>query len=203
MRTAPSHRSVPARASLAAAAVAATPGFAACGADTAGTEAGADVEDVSEDAGQDPGEDVADEVTGEVAPGEAEPEQEPLDDEPLAAEPYVGPYDAAFAGDVGSYVGQVVNLSADVDEVLTPTAFTIAGTDDTTVEALLVVGATEDTDLSPGTTVAVTGTVQESFTVRDAEERLRVDLDDTRFAAWEQQPYVIANSVEVAEDAQG
>ncbi|MGY1780621.1 hypothetical protein [Geodermatophilus sp. SYSU D01036] len=124
-------------------------------------------------------------------------------DVPLIEEPYIGPYDTSFAAEVDTRVGQVVSLSADVAQVLTPEAFTIAAADDPTVEELLVVGATGDTALSPEKTVEVTGTVQESFTVREAEAELRADLDDALFAEWEQEPYLIADSVEVPGDAQG
>ena len=166
-----------ARAAVAAVAALSALGLSACGGDTAGTEAGADVEDVVE--------------------------EEPLEEEPAAAGPYDGVYDSAFYDEVDSYVGEEVVLSADVNEVITPESFTIAGTDDTSVEALLVVGATGDTELAPETTVGVTGTVMESFVVTDVEDELGVDLDDALFTDWEQEPYVVAEDVAVLENAEG
>ncbi|SDN76047.1 hypothetical protein [Geodermatophilus sp. DSM 45219] len=160
------------RTAAVAVAAVSTLGLSACGGDTAGTEAGADVEDV-------------------------------VEEEPPADGPYDGVYDSAFYDEVDSYAGEEVTLSADVDEVITPEAFTIAGTDDTSVEALLVVGATGDTELAPETTVGVTGTVMESFVLTDVEEDLGVDLDDALFAEWEQEPYVVAESVAVLENAEG
>lgn len=87
-----------------------------------------------------------------------------------------------------------------MNEVITPTSFTIAGTDDTSVEALLVVGATGDADLAPETTVEVTGTVPKSLVLADVEDELGADLDDALFADWEKQPYLIAEDVEVPEE---
>ena len=64
----------------------------------------------------------------------------------------------------------------------------------------VVVGATGDAQLSPETTVEVTGTVQQAFVVTEVEEELGVNLDDALFAEWEQEPYVVADSVEVIEN---
>ncbi|TFV63982.1 hypothetical protein E4P41_03200 [Geodermatophilus sp. DF01-2] len=188
MRSTLTRRSLPARTGAAAFAAFATVGLAACGGDTAGTEAGADVEDIVEE------EPAADEPAAE------EPADEPAAEEPAAEGPFEGPFDSAFYDEIDSYVGQEVVLSADVNEVITPTAFTIAGTDDTSVEALLVVSATENNELAPETTVEVTGTVQQAFVVTEVEEELGIDLDDALFADYEQEPYVVAESVEVLEN---
>jgi hypothetical protein len=116
---------------------------------------------------------------------------------------YDGVYDTAFYQDLDTYVGEEVTLSADVNEVITPIAFTIAGTDDTSVEPLLVIGATENNELAPETTVGVTGTVMQAFLVTEVEEELGVDLDDELFAECEQEPYVVADDVEILENAEG
>lgn len=143
----------------------------ACGEeDTAGPETGIDVEDVQEEA----------------------------DEDDAALEPYDGPYDTAFADDVDSYVGQEVTVSADVNEVLSTSSFTIAGTDDTDVEELLVVGATEVSGLEPDLAVAVTGTVQEAFDLPAVEDELGVDLDDDLYTSWEEEPYLVAESVDTS-----
>jgi hypothetical protein len=144
-------------------------GLTACGDDTAGNEAGADVQDVTED---------------DVAVG-----------------PYDGPYDTAFYGDLDSYVGEEVTVSADVNEILSPTSFTIAGTDDTTVEPLLVVGATEVTGLESDLTVSVTGTVQEGFDVAAVEDDLGADLDDELYTEWDGEHYLVAKSVDTSVSA--
>ncbi|MGY1608429.1 hypothetical protein [Geodermatophilus sp. SYSU D00700] len=123
-----------------------------------------------------------------------------VEEESAVAEAYEGPYDTDFHEGLGEYTSEQVTLSADVDEVITPEAFTIAGADDTTVDSLLVVGAAGDAQLSPETTVEVTGTVQERFVIAEAEEDLGVDLDDALFAEWEQEPYVVADDVEVLEN---
>lgn len=117
--------------------------------------------------------------------------------------PFDGAYDADLYDEVDSYVGEEVTLSADVNEVLSSGAFTIAGTDDTTVEALMVVGATGDIDPAPETTVEVTGTVQQAFDVATVEEDLGADLDDTLFEDYGSEPYVVADGVGVLENAEG
>ncbi|RBY90192.1 hypothetical protein DQ244_12035 [Blastococcus sp. TBT05-19] len=168
MRTTLSTRTTTARAAMAMAAAASVLGLSACSG-TAGSESGADVEDV-------------------------------VEEEAAADEPFDGPYDTEFYEDVDDYTGEEVTLSADVNEVITPEAFTIAGTDDTTVEALLVVGATGDAELASETTVKVTGTVEEAFVLTDVEDELGVDLDDALFTEWEDEPYVVADDVEVLEN---
>lgn len=140
-------------------------GLTACGSDTAATEAGADVQDVTQEE---------------------------------AAGPYDGVYDVDFHDDVDSWVGEEVTLSADVSEVLSPSSFTIAGTDDTTVEPLLVVSATEVSGLADDLAVSVTGTVEESFALTDVEDELGVDLEDGLYTDWEGEHYVVATSVDTS-----
>lgn len=145
-------------------------GLTACGEDedTAGTETGASVEDVQEGADED------------------------------AAGPYDGVYDSSFYDDVESYDGETVTLSADVNEVLTPTSFTIAGTDDTEVEELLVVSADASNDLAADLTVEVTGMVHDAFDLTTAEEDLGTDLDDALYEDWDGEPFVEATLVDTS-----
>ena len=165
------------RKAVAALFAASTLTLTACGGGTAGDEAGADVENVVED-------------------------EEVVEDEAVADTdgPYDGIYDSQFYDEVESYVGGQHDLLADVGEVITSTAFTIAGTDDTTVDELLVVGAAEHNDVEPEVTVEVTGTVMDAFVLTDVEEELDVDLDDALFEEFEDQRYVMAEGVEVLED---
>lgn len=144
---------------------------AACS-DTAGSEEGASVEDVNEAA-----------------------EEEVVEDD-AAEGPYDGPYDAGFYEDRESYVGEEVTLSADVNEVIDPTAFTIAGTDDTTVDELLVVHPENLSEVSPDLTVAVTGTVMEGFDLVTVEDELGVDLDDELYEDWDGEPYLSATTID-------
>lgn len=141
---------------------------------TSGPEEGADVEDIVE--------------------------EEPVVDEADTG-PYDGVYDQGFYDDVDTYVGEEVTVSADVNEILTPKSFTIAGTDDTTVEALLVLHDTELPEVTPGLTVGVTGTVQEAFDLPTVEEEMGVDLDDAAFEDWDGEPYIEATSVDTSLDA--
>lgn len=146
---------------------------------TSGSEQGADVEDVVE-------EDEA--INEEAVAEEADP----------AAEPYDGAYDATFYDEMNTYVGDEVTLSADVNEVIDATSFTIAGTDDTTVEALLIVHPEDAPEVSPELTVSVTGTVMEAFDLAAVEEEMGVDLDDALYEDWDGEPYVEANSIDTS-----
>ncbi|GAA1347091.1 hypothetical protein [Arthrobacter roseus] len=139
---------------------------------TSGTEEGTDVEDVVEE-----------------------------DDAAAAAGAYDGVYDQTFYDEMDTYVGEEVTVSADVNEILTPMSFTIAGTDDTTVEALLVVHDTELPEVTSGLTVGVTGTVQEAFDLPTVEEEMGVDLDDEAYEDWDGEPYIEATNVDTSLDA--
>lgn len=153
-------------------------GMTACG--TAGTETGTDVEDVQEG-----------EVVQTTGPAEAT-------DAPAAeraAGPYVGPYDTNFYDDAVTYAGEEVTLSAKVGEIVSPMAFTIAGTDDTTVSPLLIISGEKMTDLEEGQVVEVTGTVHEAFDLPKVNEEMQEDLDDDLLGDYDGQPYVKATKV--------
>ncbi|MGY1709011.1 hypothetical protein ACI8AC_05820 [Geodermatophilus sp. SYSU D00758] len=108
---------------------------------------------------------------------------------------YEGAYDSAFYGDIDSYVGEQVTVSAEVNEVLDQQAMTIAGTDGE-VEPLLVVGAGDTSAYQNGEAVQVTGTVEQNFVLTDVEDELGVDLTDDLYADFEGEPYVMASSVD-------
>lgn len=153
-------------------------GITACNG-TAGSEEGADVEDVVE----------GEEVINESAVAE---------EADAAAEPYDGAYDATFYDEVNTYVGEEVTLSADVNEVIDATSFTIAGTDDTTVDALLVVHPEDAPDVTNDLTISVTGTVMEVFDLATVEEEMGVDLDDALYEDWDGEPYLEATSIDTS-----
>lgn len=144
-------------------------GLTACGEDeTAGSEASVDVQDVQQDA---------------------------VEEEGYA---YDGIYDASFYDDVQSYVGQEVTLSANVNQVISPMAFTIAGTGDTEVSEMLVVSSNENSELQPDLAVQVTGTVRQAFEVPAVEEELGIELDDSLYSDWEGQPYLVASNIDTS-----
>lgn len=113
-------------------------------------------------------------------------------------EPYDGVYDSEFYDDVESYDGEEVTVSADVNEVVSSTSFIIAGTDDTAVEPLLVVHDGEMTELEPDLTVAVTGTVHQTFDLPTVEEDMGLDLDDGLYEEFDAQPYIEATSIDTS-----
>lgn len=120
------------------------------------------------------------------------------EEDEAALDPYDGPYDTTFYDDIDSYVGEEVTVSADINEVITPSSFVIAGTEDTDVEPLLVVSADEVSGLEKDLTVAVTGTVHEAFDLTTVEEDLETDLDDDLYDAWDTEPYIEATSIDTS-----
>lgn len=141
-----------------------------CGNDTAGPETGADVQDVQE------------------APGVAEPA------EPGVADP--GAFDTEFS-DVDAYVGKSVTVSADVNDVVSPTAFTIAGTENAVADELLILHKEGAPNVTEDSAVAVTGTVREGFSIADAERYVGTDLDDNLFTDWVGEHYIEATSIDL------
>lgn len=142
-------------------------GVASCG--TEGSEKGADVEDVQE-------------VTEETET-----------DNP--ANPFDGPYDQGFLDDVDVRKGQTVTVSANVNKIIAPDAFTIAGTEDTTVDPLLVLHKDAQPELKPELTVKVTGTVHVAFDFPAVEKDLGVDPDDALFEDWNGKPYLQGSKI--------
>lgn len=65
-------------------------------------------------------------------------------------------------------------------------------------EPLLVVHAENLPDLEPGTPVVLTGQVYEYFDLTSVEEELGVDLEDSEYEEWDNEPYLLATAVEAA-----
>ena len=149
------------------------PALAACTNDTAGPETGADVEDVQE--------------------GDVSDEEVTADDD---IDPYDGIYGNDFYDSIVDYADTEVILSANVGEVLSDEAMTIAGTEDTSVEPLLVIHEEPVADLEADLTIQVTGIAYEEFEIADVEERTGLDLDDEQFEEWEGEPYVEATQID-------
>ncbi|WP_026818230.1 hypothetical protein [Arthrobacter castelli] len=107
------------------------------------------------------------------------------------------------------YVDQTVVVSADVNDDISPQAFSIAGTDESQIPPLLVIHledkndpAEEGTSFDPqdGVEVEVTGTVEGSLDVKELEQQSGKDLNETALENWAGQPYLKATDVEVIGD---
>lgn len=128
-----------------------------------------------------------------------EARQQPAGEDPGT---YTGPYDEAFVDDASTLVDADVTLTAQVEEVVSPVAFTITGAEETATEPLLVVNFDEDTSgLDTGDLVEVTGTYREAYNVPTAEEDLRETPGVEELARYDGEPYVEATDVESAEPA--
>lgn len=114
---------------------------------------------------------------------------------------YDGLYDTEFYGELDSYDGEEVTVEADVAEVLSASSFTIAGTDDTSVDEMLVLRASDIAELEPGLTTSFSGTVHQEFDLATVEDELGVDLDDTLYEDWDGQPYIEAADIDTSVDA--
>ncbi|WP_164700954.1 hypothetical protein [Modestobacter sp. KNN46-3] len=117
-------------------------------------------------------------------------------------DPYTGEYDEAFENDLDVLAGTEVTVLGRVEEVLTPSAFTIVGPEGTTVEPLLVVAAEEVGELESGTPVTVAATVGRDFEVTEVEDQLGVDLEDAEFEQWLGREYLAATIVEPSAEGQ-
>ena len=104
-----------------------------------------------------------------------------------------------FFQDPEPFLGQEVTVSAEVNTVLTSTAFVIAGGD---VPDLLVIGAQSPGDITENTVVRVTGTVV-NFVIPDIERQFGIDLDDSLFVDYEQEHAIVASSVIILDPAEG
>lgn len=118
------------------------------------------------------------------------------DDATLA---YNGIYDSDFYGDLETYEGQEVTVSADVNEIISDNAFTIAGGD---VESLLVISGNAMTDLEQGSVIKVTGTVHTALDLPAVEDEVGVDLEDDLYDAWDQEPYITATNIDTNPDTE-
>lgn len=137
---------------------------------TAGPETGASVDEIQEEAEA-------------VDPG-------------VGMEPDVGA-DAGTADDVNRYVGQQVTVSAEVNEIVSPSAFTIAGTAGSGgADELLIVANQPGTLVEEESVVAVTGTVREGFDIAAVEAEYGFDDDDALYSTFAGQLYIVADSID-------
>ena len=127
--------------------------------------------------------------TNETAPADAD--VRPAED---LEDPYDGPYAKEFREDIEGYTGQEVSLLGEVERVLSPIAFVLAGEDG--VEPILVISQSEFGDLRPGQAVAVAATPWDEFELTEVEEAIGSDLPDEAYTDWEGEPFLDASIVE-------
>lgn len=120
------------------------------------------------------------------------------DDEPVATPPAATEQPTGQGGadqeDLEGRLGEDVDLTGEVAEVLSGNAFTIGG-DQIGENPVLVVGADVPSGLAGGDQVRVSGTVRE-FQVAGYEEDLDLDLIDDEFEDFDGDPAIQAASVE-------
>lgn len=109
---------------------------------------------------------------------------------------YDGVYDSDFETDVTSYEGETVTVSAEINEILGDQAFTIAGTEDTDVEPLVVIHKDAMENLEAGTVVEVTGVVHKALDVPKVEDAIETDMDDVVLEDFEAEPYIEATNID-------
>lgn len=106
---------------------------------------------------------------------------------------YDGIYDDNFYTALSSYEGQVVALSADVSQVISDHAFTIAGGD---VEPLLVITQRGTKKLEAGSVIKVTGVIHTAFDLPAVEDEVGVGLDEEALDEWNLEPYLELTSMD-------
>ncbi len=94
-----------------------------------------------------------------------------------------------------TYVGRTVTVSAEVAQVVTPSAFEIAG-EGGPKPILVITTATTAPRISDDSVVKVTGRVRE-LAIAEAERELGVDLDDAALAEYVDEHVIVADVVEV------
>ncbi|MCZ2805235.1 hypothetical protein O2W18_08985 [Modestobacter sp. VKM Ac-2983] len=135
-----------------------------------------------------------DERDGSLAVGETDVSDIRGEDD--FTDPYTGEYDEEFANDVDVYAGTEVTVLGRVEEVLSPTSFTLVGPGDESVEPVLVVAADEIVGLAPGLLVTVAATAAKQFDVAEVETQLGIDLEDEQYEEWEDEAFLLATIVE-------
>lgn len=101
------------------------------------------------------------------------------------------------ATDLNAYIGQRVTVSAEVNQVFSPNAFTLAGTAGSGgAGELLVIAAQAPNTVTEESVVAVTGTVRQAFDLVGVETEYGYDDADTLYGDFEDKPYIVAESID-------
>lgn len=120
------------------------------------------------------------------------------DDAPQRDFAYEGTHDAQLASRLGDYEDEQVRITGQVRQLLSMYAFTLG---DSPEDEFLVVAQDGAPDIKEGGTVEVTGTVRRGFDeLREKEQELGHDYGEAALIKWREQPYVLAETVAVAEE---
>lgn len=112
---------------------------------------------------------------------------------------YDGPYDSEFYDAIADYEGEEVTVAGRVQEVVSPTSFTIVGPEDTEVGPLLVVDVGAVGGFEPDMLVAVSGVVGQALDIEEVEERYTTNLDDELHEDWSGGPYLEAVLIDMTD----
>lgn len=109
-----------------------------------------------------------------------------------------GPYSADLREDLEGYDGQEITVEGTVDQVLSPSAFTLGPPDGGEVESVLVLVEEGASAPEAGDDVVVAATAQDEFSSDDVGAELDLPEDDGAFDEWEGDAYLRATLVEPA-----
>lgn len=108
---------------------------------------------------------------------------------------YEGQYNQLFIDESENYVGQQVTISGEVTRTLSPETFAIAGP----ANPMLIVEEQEIPAVDDGESVEITGVMQENFSVVETEEQLGIELDESLYADFEGENYVLAADAQIGD----
>lgn len=89
-----------------------------------------------------------------------------------------------------------VRVPGQVEQVISPSAFTIGDPNDSSVEELLIVNKSGTGEITPGVPVKVTGIVYRGFNVAEVKQETGIELDEALHRQWQGDSYIVASQVD-------
>ncbi|WP_457963394.1 hypothetical protein M1E17_18420 [Arthrobacter sp. D1-29] len=89
-----------------------------------------------------------------------------------------------------------VTVPGVVNDIISPSAFSISDPGQPLVDDLLIVHETDLADVRPESRVKVTGIVYRGFNVAEVEKETGIDLDESLNQQWQGDSYIVASGVE-------
>lgn len=87
-------------------------------------------------------------------------------------------------------------MPGQVEQVISPSAFTIGDPNDSSVEELLIVNKSGTGEITPGVPVKVTGIVYRGFNVAEVKQETGIELDEALHRQWQGDSYIVASQVD-------